>query len=804
MKRTVALALLAHWRRHPGQFLTLLAGLALATALWTAVQAINAEARASYAAASRFLAGAQIGTLTPSGTSGTTIPLSEYVTLRRAGWPVGPVLEGPLAVSGTRVLLTGVDVLADPARAAGLASGSGPDLTDILGPPGRLFAGPQTARDLAGLPGLPPIEVAGDVPPGVAVADISVAERLLGKTGGLTRIVVYDTPRRDMLVPLADLVPDLAFSPAETATDTAGLTRSFHLNLTAFGLLSFGVGLFIVHGTIGLAFEQRRAAMRTLRALGVPLRLLGRIMLGELVALGLLAGGLGVALGYVLATALLPNVALTLRGLYGAEVAGTLALRPGWILAGMAMAMTGVLVAGAQIIWRVRAMPILALAGSEAWRRQNARVLVVQAMLGAGLIVAGAGVVWIWDGLWAGFAFLGGLMVGAALLLPGALALVLRWAALRARGPLAQWVWADMRAQLPGLSLALMALLLALATNVGVGTMVSSFRLTFDDWLDQRLSADLYLRLTTPEQTEEIRQWLQGRADAVLPLRAADTKVDGRAVQVFAIVDDPVYRATWPVISGAPDLWDRIAAGTGVMVNEQLARRQGYWPGTRIELAPGWTEEVVGVYADYGNPKGQAVAPLAPLLRYFPELPDLRLAVRTDTSAELARDLRAAFDLPGDALFAQPAIKARSLAIFERTFVITAALNVLTLGVAAFAILTSLLTLWTLRLPHLAPVWALGLTRAALARLEIVRSLVLAGLTALAALPLGLVLAWALLAVIHVEAFGWRLPLYLFPADWIVLVSLALAAGGLAALIPALKLYRIPPADLLKVFANAR
>ena len=45
---------------------------------------------------------------------------------------------------------------------------------------------------------------------------------------------------------------------------------------------------------------------------------------------------------------------------------------------------------------------------------------------------------------------------------------------------------------LPGLSLALMALMLALATNIGVGTMVSSFRQTFVGWLDQRLVSEFY------------------------------------------------------------------------------------------------------------------------------------------------------------------------------------------------------------------------------------------------------------------------------------------------------------------------
>lgn len=48
MTGTALMALLSHWRRKPGQLATLIMGLGLATALWTSVQAINAEARASY------------------------------------------------------------------------------------------------------------------------------------------------------------------------------------------------------------------------------------------------------------------------------------------------------------------------------------------------------------------------------------------------------------------------------------------------------------------------------------------------------------------------------------------------------------------------------------------------------------------------------------------------------------------------------------------------------------------------------------------------------------------------------------
>jgi putative ABC transport system permease protein len=52
---------------------------------------------------------------------------------------------------------------------------------------------------------------------------------------------------------------------------------------------------------------------------------------------------------------------------------------------------------------------------------------------------------------------------------------------------------------------------------------------------------------------------------------------------------------------------------------------------------------------------------------------------------------------------------------------VTGALNVLTLGVASLALLTSLLTLSALRLPQVAPVWALGTSRARLALTEVWR-----------------------------------------------------------------------------------
>ncbi|MFX9188917.1 ABC transporter permease, partial [Acinetobacter baumannii] len=107
-------------------------------------------------------------------------------------------------------------------------------------------------------------------------------------------------------------------------SDLERLTDSFHLNLTAFGLLSFFVGLFIVNSAIGLAFEQRLPMLRTLRACGVSARMLNSVLVIELVSLALVAGLIGLVCGYFIAAALLPDVAASLRGLYGAQIPGQL------------------------------------------------------------------------------------------------------------------------------------------------------------------------------------------------------------------------------------------------------------------------------------------------------------------------------------------------------------------------------------------------------------------------------------------------------------------------------------------------
>ncbi|MEO1454673.1 MAG: ABC transporter permease [Pseudomonadota bacterium] len=792
-------ALWSHWWRNKLQLITLLAGLALATALWSGVQAINSEARASYDAAASVLGEGRYDQLLPA--SGDVIALKTYVELRRAGWQVSPVVEGRIGVGCTRARLVGVDPLTAPGGAGTAVLTTSPEPQDFLGE-GVIFAHPAVADGLAEQVSQKVIADPG-VAPDTAITDVGVAARVLGKDGYVSRLIVG--PEQPLGVPtLNDVAPGLLRRAAQEGAEVGRLTDSFHLNLTAFGLLSFVVGLFIVHGTIGLAFEQRRGMVRTLRALGMPLKTLIALIVVEMTGFAVIAGGIGMLLGYAIAGALLPDVAATLEGLYGAQISGALQLRPDWWLTGLGIAFAGTILAASGALWRIARMPLLASPGGRAWALASGKSRVWLGLAALGLLVAAAVLIAYGKGLLLAFAGLGALLLGSALLLPAVLDRVLAFAEGKAQRVRSQWFWADTRQQVPGLSLALMALLLAASANVGVSTMVSSFRLTFLDFLEQRLASDLYVQAQDEAQAAELEAFMRPLTREIMPLLYVDTRLAGQPAELYGVRVGETYQENWGFLASSDATWSAVAQGEAVIVNEQMARRGGLWVGDDLTVGEGVTLPIAGVFGDYGNPIGQAVLSEALFLSLHSGERPVRFGIRVDDKDAMRAALRDEFGLSEAQIIDQQAIKDFSVGVFERTFTVTAALNVLTLSVAGFAILTSLLTLAAIRVPQLAPAWAMGLTRADLGKLELIRAVILAFLTMLLAVPLGLLQAWVLLAVVNVEAFGWRLPMFVFPVDYVKLAVFGVVAAALAALWPARRLARTPPADLLKVFSNER
>ncbi|MCE8034861.1 FtsX-like permease family protein [Billgrantia tianxiuensis] len=825
---TAFATLLSHYKRHPGQLAMLLLGLWVASALWSGVQAINASARDSYARAEALFT---TGLDRLERRDGEPLTRDDYLRLRRAGLPVSPLLEGSIeAPDGTQLTVIGIEPFTLPGDNAFAAASSQGELTDFLTPPWQTRVAPDTLPALGvshrEAPGaaprlaearLPPLILAPRLPPDTLVMDIAAAATLLDSGERITRLVTAPDA-------LEQAPAGLVLTRAATLVSPGQLTESFHLNLTAMALLALVVGLFIVQAALGLALEQRLGLLRTLRALGVSGRGLVGLLALELLLLGVVGALAGIVSGVWLARALQPDVAATLGSLYGADVAVTLNLPWHYWFGGLAVTLGGLLLAGSGVLWRAARLSVLGLGQAQAWRSGFQRQLKLMSAAG-GAVALGGLALWLWlawqppsEGLLAGFGLVAALLLASALWLPPLIALLLAGLGrLLRRRPLAQWALADLQLQLPRLALAMMALLIALSANLGVSSMVGGFRLTFLDWLDQRLVADFYLRPPV-EQHDDIHAWLakHSEVEELLPTRRsegtliaverdADTRELALPVGVYGITPGAALLPSWPLLAtraGRDEAWQAFAAGEAAFVNEQLAIAEGVAPGDRIGLtAPGGEAvlPVAAVYPDYGNTRGEVLLATPELARRFAAPPGsigIVLAPGGDGAA-LRTGLRQHFAIGGDELVDQREVKRIATGIFERTFTITRALSALTLGVAALALLASLLAQARERRLQLAPLWALGVPRQRLVTVQLAQLGGASFVVGALALPLGMLLALGLVAVINVAAFGWRLPLYVFPGEMALTLATAVGVALAAAALPATKLWRTPPRALL-------
>ncbi|XQU07238.1 ABC transporter permease [Halomonas sp. LY9] len=820
MMKRVLITLFSHYKRHPGQLAMLLVGLWVASALWSSVQAINATAKESYARANALFSADtdQLDRL-----DNAPLSMDDYIALRRAGLPVSPLLEARLSHEDQPLTLLGIAPFTLP---SGEGSGS---LTEFITPPWQTQLAPDTLPTLGltreDAPGatpllseqpLPPLQLRNDLPPDTLVMDIGALSALYGEQATLSLVsapnAIEQPPSGYRITRAASIA-----SPEQ-------LTDSFHLNLTALAFLSLVVGLFIVQAALGLAMEQRLTTLRTLRALGVPAATITLAILIELLVLGGIGAAAGLLSGLWLAGKLLPDVASTLTSLYRADVQQSLTLPWHYWLGSIAITLGGLLLAGSGTLWRAARLNVLALGHAYAWRsgyqRQLRRMLIAGGL--AALLTLGLAF-WLsrlpsGSGLMLSFGLVAALLLTCALCLPPLLNAILNGlqATVR-RVALLQWAVADMQLQLPRLSLAMMALLISLATNLGVSSMVGGFRLTFLDWLDQRLSAPLYIN-AAPSTLAPLNDWLRDQESVleILPTARGNTDLLGIRsisgseqpvqgnISLFGIHPVPLLTEHWPLLEtqhSSTAAWQALSQGS-VFINEQMAFAQGLAPGDTLTLATRQGRSdvtIAAIYPDYGNPQPQMVMTVEVLTRRFEgELATVGVALRDGADeASFRQALMEEFNLSSDALINQQEVKQLATQIFERTFSITRALNGLTLGVAALALLATLLAQAHQRQRQLAALWALGVPRRMLVTLPLMQLGGLALLTGLFALPLGIAITWLLVSVINVAAFGWRLPLQLFPSEIAMMLFTALAVALLAAALPCWKLWRSSPRALL-------
>jgi putative ABC transport system permease protein len=360
------------------------------------------------------------------------------------------------------------------------------------------------------------------------------------------------------------------------------------------------------------------------------------------------------------------------------------------------------------------------------------------------------------------------------------------------------------------------AVAIAVALAIAMATMVGSFRATIIDWTAQAISSDLFLRALPNEsgipagrldpEIVDTAVMLFGR-EAVDPYLAAKVRFRGNRVSLGGAALDVVGR-----VGGVPfrdgrssaQVLTETAARRGAIVDESFARRYGVSEGDEIEFSTprgAVTRAVIGVYIDYGSHLGTIVLSRPDFLSLFPDEGAVSIAIflglSADPAAARARLLEALGGKFAFEVLLNREIRAEILKVFDNTFAVTTALQLVASAVAVIAVLTVLFALVRERRRDLGILRVLGASRAQVRGVVVSEAGLLAASGALGGLVVGLAVGYILVAVVNVQSFGWTIR---FLPPWGTIVATALAvvpAGLLSGLLPAIAAARVTPREVL-------
>lgn len=835
-------ASLGYLFRHPWQLALALLGICIGVAVMVAVDLANESSRRAFLASMDAINGEATHQII-AGPGGVDESLYARLRVQHGIRKVAPIVAGYVLLGDDRVQVLGVDLFAEREFRSFAFSGQGDTsvvnsraagrspadmLSRVLTTPGAVLASANTAQShaleldagfsvsaggrshAALLVGMFAPSEQGRLD-NILLTDIASAQSWLGMVGKLTRIDVRiepgDAATGGRIAAILPADTQLLSAAGRTQT-TVDMSNAFMTNLTAMSFLALLVGVFLIYNSVAFAVLQRRGLIGVLRALGVTRRQTFALILIEGAVLGIAGAALGLLLGVFLGKQLLYLVSRTISDLYFVVHVTDVTIAPASVLKGLIAGVGATIIAA--IVPAIEAssyQPRLALARSVLEQRAGRSLPFVAV---AGLLAALLAVLILvlsGDNLVAGLLALFLLILGFALVIPIGVSIFVRGLApLAARlgGTPARLAISGIGASLSRTGVAIVALSVAVSATVGVSTMVESFRGSVNEWLGNTLQSDIYLGVPGGTLDPELLADL-GRVPGVEHLstsrRAWLETRDGK-VRVVAIQMAPGSYAGTAIRDASPEeVWPAFENEGAVLVSDAYAYRQTVGRGDSIIIKTQNGDRdfpVAGVYQSYDANNGAILMSRKTYDAFFgdPGVDSIGVYLGDGVNAEAVMQTfrQISAGRQAVAMNSNARIRDISLGIFDQTFVITNVLYWLAVAVAVIGILGAMLALQLERARELGVLRAIGMTPGQIGSLVTLQSGCIGLLSGIAAIPLGLVMAWVLVEVINRRAFGWQMDVAIDPMVLVKALILASAAALLAGIYPAWRAARCRPA----------
>ncbi|MDH3756312.1 MAG: FtsX-like permease family protein [Gammaproteobacteria bacterium] len=826
--------------RHPLQLALALLGIGIGVAVIVAVDLANSSARKAFLLSMDAVTGEATHQVI-GGPRG--IDESVYVRLRVAEGirTIAPIVEGTVSVNETSFTLIGVDLFAEQemrafsgqAKTAGGDDAPGESLfRDFLTRPGAVTMSRSTADEFG-------LQLGQDL--AVSASGRSYSATLIGTFGedgdtGLQNLLVTDIAtaqvwldsigrltRIDARIPDGDdaalarfeaALPDglRILSAAGRTRTTAEMSAAFMTNLAAMSLLALLVGLFLIYNSVSFSVLQRRSLIGNLRALGVTRGRMLSLILVEAAVVGSVASILGVVTGILLGDRLLVLVSQSINDLYFRLNVTDVMVSPFSIAKGLAAGIGASLAAAAVPAIEAMSFPPRLTMMRSSLEGRTGRLLPRVALAGMLTMLAAVAVL-ILSGrnLVAGLIAMFLLIFGFALCVPLAVKVasaVLAPLASRIGGMLARMAVSGIGESLSRTGVAIVALAVAVSATIGVSVMVDSFRGSVDEWLQRTLQADVYAGVQRgsldPGLLGDIVS-LDGVGSSSTSRRVQLEDAAGRTQLIVIRMAPGGYAGTEIIDANPDDVWPAWERDDVVLVSEPYAYQHEVSRGDIVQLPTDRGPHSFVIAAIYQSYDINASAMLMSRVVYDRHFDDdgvdsvgLYLSGGVDPEAIMARIGEISEGRQEIRFNSNARIRELSLEIFDRTFIITDVLYWLAVGVAFIGILGAMLALQLERGRELAVLRALGMTPWQLGGLITTQTAMIGLLSGVAAVPLGIMMAYVLIEVINRRAFGWQIDMSVAPDILLSAIAFAVGAALLAGIYPSFRAARSQPAAAMR------
>ncbi len=822
--------------RHPWQLVLALLGICVGVAVIIAVNLANDSSRKAFLLSMDTINGAATHQIV-AGPAGVDESLYTRLRVTLGMQEIAPIVTGYAEVNSRIMQVLGVDPFAERTfrnYTSPVAAGGGRtalDLTTLstfLTEPGTVLmsaatmamldlsvgtkfsivvSGKKYTATIAGTTGSADASAALE---NLIVVDVATAQEWFGQPGYLSRIDVHLGGDGQSEKILRAALPEGAqlLSAAGRTKSMAEMSNAFMTNLAAMSLLALLIGTFLIYNSVSFAVLQRRGLIGVLRALGFTRRQTFTLIISEGLVLGLVGSALGVALGIWLGQQLLLLVSQSINDLYFRVNVTQVAVSPLSLATGL---LAGVGATGlAAMVPAAEASgyrPQLSLARSILEHRIR-RVLPRIALTGLLAAILALGILqFSGTSLLAGLTALFLLILGFALCIPiivFAASRLCAGLAGRLGGVTARFAVRDVGASLSRTGVAIVALAIAVSATVGVSVMVDSFRLAVSDWISNSLRADIYVGLPGGSLDNELVDDI-GRLSGVRSIssirRVWFESPSGRTRVVVLDAAGSGHDGTMLLDADVEETWRAFEREDAVVVSEPYAYRNEVAMGDTISLATQGGQQkfqIAATYRSYDANQGTVLMSRRTYQRFWKDdaIDSIGVYLEDGASAEkvIERMRRISKDRQAIFIRSNRDLRQLSLQIFDRTFVITDVLYWLAVGVAIIGILGSMLALQLERARELAILRAVGMTPWQLGGMVTLQSGLIGLLSGLAALPLGLLMAWVLIDVINRRSFGWQMDINIAPSFLFTALALSIGAAVVAGLYPAYRAASSQPA----------